>query len=109
MRESNNIPEVFGSMVFNEAAMEQYVAAEAVAAWRQCLEQDQPLTLEVANEIAAGMKQWALEHGATHFTHWFQPLTGITSEKHDSFINPREDGTVLMAFSGKELVQSGFQ
>ena len=105
MRESNNIPEVFGSMVFNEAAMEQYVAAEAVAAWRQCLEQDQPLTLEVANEIAAGMKQWALEHGATHFTHWFQPLNGVTAEKHDSFISPVPGGKIAMEFSGKELVR----
>ena len=105
MRESNNIPEVFGSMVFNEAAMEQYVAAEAVAAWRRCLEQDQPLTLEVANEIAAGMKQWALEHGATHFTHWFQPLTGVTAEKHDSFISPVPGGKITMEFSGKELVR----
>ena len=105
MRESNNIPEVFGSMVFNEAAMEQYVAAEAVAAWRQCLEQDQPLTLEVASEIAAGMKQWALEHGATHFTHWFQPLNGVTAEKHDSFISPVPGGKITMEFSGKELVR----
>ena len=105
MRESNNIPEVFGSMVFNEAAMEQYVAAEAVAAWRQCLERDQPLTLEVANEIAAGMKQWALEHGATHFTHWFQPLNGVTAEKHDSFISPVPGGKITMEFSGKELVR----
>ena len=105
MRESNNIPEVFGSMVFNEAAMEQYVAAEAVAAWRQCLEQDQPLTLEVANEIAAGMKQWALEHGATHFTHWFQPLNGVTAEKLDSFISPVPGGKITMEFSGKELVR----
>ena len=105
MRESNNIPEVFGSMVFNEAAMEQYVAAEAVAAWRKCLENDQPLTLEVANEIAAGMKQWALEHGATHFTHWFQPLNGVTAEKHDSFISPVPGGKITMEFSGKELVR----
>ena len=105
MRETNNIPEVFGSMVFNEAAMEQYVAAGAVAAWRQCLENDQPLTLEVANEIAAGMKQWALEHGATHFTHWFQPLNGVTAEKHDSFISPVPGGKITMEFSGKELVR----
>ena len=105
MRESNNIPEVFGSMVFNEAAMEQYVAAGAVAAWRQCLENDRPLTLEVANEIAAGMKQWALEHGATHFTHWFQPLNGVTAEKHDSFISPVPGGKITMEFSGKELVR----
>ena len=105
MRESNNIPEVCGSMVFNEAAMEQYVAAGAVAAWRQCLENDRPLTLEVANEIAAGMKQWALEHGATHFTHWFQPLNGVTAEKHDSFISPVPGGKITMEFSGKELVR----
>ena len=105
MSEKNTIPKLFGSMVFDEATMAQYVAASAVAAWKKCLEQDQPLTLEVANEIASGMKQWALEHGATHFTHWFQPLNGVTAEKHDSFISPIGGGKITMEFSGKELVR----
>ena len=104
MSEKNTIPKLFGSMVFDEDTMAQYVAASAVAAWKKCLEQDQPLTLEVANEIASGMKQWALEHGATHFTHWFQPLNGVTAEKHDSFISPVGGGKITMEFSGKELV-----
>ena len=105
MSEKNTIPKLFGSMVFDEATMAQYVAASAVTAWKKCLEQDQPLTLEVANEIASGMKQWALEHGATHFTHWFQPLNGVTAEKHDSFISPVGGGKITMEFSGKELVR----
>ena len=65
----------------------------------------EPLNLEVANVVAHAMKEWAIEHGATHFTHWFQPLSGVTSEKHDSFINPQPDGSVIMTFSGKELIQ----
>ena len=105
MSEKNTIPKLFGSMVFDEDTMAQYVAASAVTAWKKCLEQDQPLTLEVANEIASGMKQWALEHGATHFTHWFQPLNGVTAEKHDSFISPVGGGKITMEFSGKELVR----
>ena len=105
MSEAKNIPALFGSMVFNEAAMEQYVAADAVRAWRSCLADDRPLTLEVANEIADGMKQWALAHGATHYTHWFQPLNGVTAEKHDSFISPIPGGKITMEFSGKELVR----
>lgn len=105
MSEKTNIPELFGSMVFNEAAMERYVPAAALQAWRQCLKNGQPLSLEVANSIADGMKSWALEKGATHFTHWFQPLTGITAEKHDSFISPTGGGRISMEFSGKELVR----
>lgn len=105
MSEKTNIPELFGSMVFNEAAMERYVPAAALQAWRQCLKNGRPLSLEVANSIADGMKSWALEKGATHFTHWFQPMTGITAEKHDSFISPTRDGQVIMEFSGKELVK----
>ena len=105
MSEKNTIPALFGSMVFNEATMTQYVAAAAVAAWKKCLADDTPLPLEVANEIADGMKQWALEHGATHFTHWFQPLNGVTAEKHDSFISPIPGGRITMEFSGKELVR----
>ena len=104
---SNNMqfPEYFGSMVFNEDAMDQYVSSSAVAAWRQCLKDGTPLQLDTANEIAEGMKAWALDHGATHYTHWFQPMTGFTAEKHDSFISPAGCGKVLMEFRGKELVR----
>ena len=100
----DRIPELFGSMVFNEEAMSQYVSRTGMKAWKDCLQSGQPLSLAVANDIADGMKTWALERGATHFTHWFQPLTGVTAEKHDSFISPIEGGRVMMDFSGKELV-----
>ena len=102
---ANRIPELFGSCVFNEQAMEQYVAPEAMRAWRDCLQNGHHLKLDVANEIAAGMKQWALERGATHFTHWFQPMTGFTAEKHDSFLTPAPGGGITMDFSGRELVR----
>lgn len=101
---TNRIPELFGSMVFNEHKMEQYIPEEAMKVWRQCLKSGQPLPLSVANEIADGMKTWALEHDATHYTHWFQPMTGITAEKHDSFIKSIGGGQVTMDFSGSELV-----
>ena len=101
----NDIPALFGSLVFGEKAMEKYVSAEAVAAWRQCLHDGTPLQLPTANDIADGMKTWALEHGATHYTHWFQPMTGFTAEKHDSFISPAGTGKVIMDFGGKELVR----
>lgn len=101
----DRIPELFGSMVFNEDAMNQYVSRTAMHAWKQCLQNGQHLSLSVANDIADGMKTWALERGATHYTHWFQPLTGITAEKHDSFISPIGGGKVMMDFSGKELVR----
>ena len=101
----DRIPQLFGSMVFNEEAMAQYVSPTAMKAWKDCLQNGQPLSLSVANDIADGMKTWALEHGATHYTHWFQPLTGITAEKHDSFLSPVGGGKVMMEFSGKELVR----
>ena len=104
MSEETRIPELFGSLVFNERAMEQYVPQSAMDIWRQCLKSGQPLPLSAANEIADAMKTWALERGATHFTHWFQPLSGVTAEKHDSFINNVGGGRVIMDFSGKELV-----
>ena len=100
----NRIPELFGSMVFNEHVMEQYVPAPAMQVWRQCLKSRQPLPLSAANDIADAMKTWALERGATHFTHWFQPMTGITAEKHDSFIKNAPGGRITMEFSGSELV-----
>ena len=104
-KETSRIPELFGSCVFNEDTMAQYVPKGTMDAWRACLHDGQPLTREVANNIADGMKTWALSHGATHFTHWFQPMTGFTAEKHDSFISPAGGGRVIMDFSGKELVR----
>ena len=100
-----NIPEIFGSDVFNEKTMKQRLAPQIYAAWKNCIRENSPLQLDVANEIAEAMKVWAIEKGATHYTHWFQPMTGITAEKHDSFITPAGDGTVIMEFSGKELVR----
>ena len=99
------IPELFGTDVFNESTMKQYLSADAYGAWKHCIENDNPLTLDVANEIAEAMKLWATEKGATHYTHWFQPMTGITAEKHDSFITPVGEGKVIMEFSGKELIR----
>ena len=100
-----NVPEIFGTDVFNEATMQQRLAPATYNAWKQCICTGSPLPLEVANEIAEAMKIWATEKGATHFTHWFQPMTGITAEKHDSFIAPTGDGRVIMEFSGTELVR----
>ena len=100
-----NVPEIFGSDVFNEATMKQRLAPEIYCAWKQCIDTGSALPLDVANEIAEAMKLWATEKGATHYTHWFQPMTGITAEKHDSFITPAGDGQVIMEFSGKELVR----
>jgi len=105
MTERARIPQLFGSMVFHEQAMAQYVPAEALAAWKRCLHDGTPLQLDTANEIAEGMKNWALDHGVTHYTHWFQPMTGFTAEKHDSFISPAENSRVIMEFSGKALVR----
>ena len=99
-----NIPEIFGIDVFNEATMQQWLSPEVYHAWKKCMETGTALDLPVANEIAEAMKNWAIEKGATHYTHWFQPMTGITAEKHDSFIEPGEKGRVIMAFSGKSLV-----
>ena len=100
-----NVPEIFGSDVFNEAVMKQRLPVEIYKAWETCIQTGSSLPLDVANEIAEAMKIWALEKGATHYTHWFQPMTGITAEKHDSFISPTGDGRVIMEFSGKELVR----
>ncbi len=105
MSEILNVPEIFGSDVFNEATMKQRLAPQVYLAWKNCIATGTPLQLEVANEIAEVMRDWALEKGATHYTHWFQPMTGITAEKHDSFISPVGDGRVIMEFSGKELVR----
>ena len=100
-----NVPEIFGSNVFNEATMKQRLSAQVYNAWRTCIDTGSELQLETANAIAEAMKDWATEKGATHYTHWFQPMTGVTAEKHDSFISPTGDGRVIMEFSGKELVR----
>ncbi len=100
-----NIPELFGSDVFNEATMKQRLPEQVFLAWKTCVTTGSQLPLDVANEIAEAMKIWATEKGATHYTHWFQPMTGITAEKHDSFITPTGDGRVIMEFSGSELVR----
>ena len=105
MSEFLNVPEIFGSDVFNEATMKQRLPQHVYEAWKHCVSTGSQLSLDVANEIAEGMKLWATEKGATHYTHWFQPMTGITAEKHDSFISPTGDGRVVMEFSGKELVK----
>jgi glutamine synthetase len=104
-KETSRIPELFGSCVFNEETMAQYVPKGTMDAWRSSLQNGKPLSLEAANNIADGMKTWALEQGRTHYTHWFQPMTGFTAEKHDSFISPVGGGRVIMDFSGKELVR----
>ena len=104
MSQFKNVPELFGSDVFNESVMQQRLQPEIYSAWKQCIENSTSLDLHVANEIAEAMKIWAIEKGATHYTHWFQPMTGITAEKHDSFIAPAEDGKVIMEFTGKSLV-----
>ena len=105
MSEIRNLPELFGSDVFNEYTMKQRLPEDVYSAWKRCIAEGTHLPLDVANAIAEAMKQWALEKGATHYTHWFQPMTGITAEKHDSFISPTGDGRVIMEFSGKELVR----
>ena len=106
MKEQKSIvQEVFGSMVFNEERMKERLSPMAYGSWKKCITEGNSLDLATANEIAEAMKQWALEKGATHYTHWFQPMTGATAEKHDSFIAPAEGGRVIMEFSGKELVK----
>ena len=99
------VTELFGSMVFNEEVMKQRLSTTCYKAWKKCVDEGTPLSLETAHEMAAEMKNWAMDRGATHFTHWFQPMTGVTAEKHDSFISPEGTSQVLMSFSGKELVR----
>ena len=105
MTEHYTLPELFGSDVFSESVMRQRLAPKTFEAWRTCIDTGTQLPLHIANDIAEAMKTWAIEKGATHYTHWFQPMTGITAEKHDSFITPVGEGRVLMEFSGKELVR----
>ena len=100
---TKRIPEFFGCMVFNEDKMRQRLSADAYEAWQQCMTHGTPLPRSIADQIAAAMKDWATELGATHYTHWFQPMTGVTAEKHDSFITPSGNDSVIMELSGKEL------
>ena len=99
------VPEYFGSLVFDDRVMKANLPAKVYASLRKTIDEGKTLDISVANAVAAAMKDWAVAHGATHFTHWFQPLTGVTAEKHDSFIAPSPDGGVIMEFSGKELIR----
>ena len=103
--EKVNVPELFGSLVFNDKVMRARLSSDVYASLKKTIDENARLDESVADEVAKEMKSWALENGATHFTHWFQPLTGVTAEKHDSFIEPSLDGGVLMEFSGKELIK----
>ena len=100
-----NVMEIYGKYVFNEHVMKERLPSATYKSLKATLEKGQPLDIEVANVVASVMKRWAMEMGATHYTHWFQPLTGITSEKHDGFVSPMKDGTAIMEFNGKELVK----
>lgn len=102
---SKSIPEIYGSLVFNDKVMREKLPKDIYKALRKTIENNTHLELDVANSVAVAMKEWAVEHGATHYTHWFQPMTGFTAEKHDSFISPVGDGQIIMDFSGKELVK----
>ena len=102
---NTNVPELFGSLVFNLSVMKEMLPAATYKALKHTMEEGTPLDLEPANQIAEAMKNWAISKGATHYSHWFQPLTGITAEKHDSFLVPAEEGKIIMSFSGKELIK----
>ncbi|MCQ2500047.1 MAG: glutamine synthetase III [Lachnospiraceae bacterium] len=101
----SNVPEMYGSLVFNDKVMRTKLPKDVYKALHKTIEKNTHLEVDIANAVAVAMKEWAVENGATHFTHWFQPLTGFTAEKHDSFISPTENGGVLMEFSGKELIK----
>ena len=101
----SSVPELFGSLVFNDDVMRDKLPKDVYKSLRQTIDRGTDIDINVANVVANAMKDWAVEHGATHYTHWFQPLTGITAEKHDSFISPTTNGRVIMDFSGKELIK----
>ena len=100
-----SIPEIFGEYVFNESTMRSKLPKEVFKKLKKTIDYGEPLDPSIANDVAHAMKEWAVEKGATHYTHWFQPMTGITAEKHDSFISPTDNGKIIMEFSGKELTQ----
>ena len=97
-----NIPELYGSLVFNDRIMRNKLPKDMYKALRKTIQNGTHLELDVANSVAVAMKEWAIENGATHYTHWFQPMTNFTAEKHDSFISPAGDGQSIMDFSGKK-------
>ena len=101
----SNVAEIFGSMVFNDQVMQERLPKNTYKALKKTIQDGTPLDIDLANVVAHSMKDWAIEKGCTHFTHWFQPMTGITAEKHDSFISPTSEGKVIMEFSGKELIK----
>ena len=101
----SSITDIFGSLVFNDTVMKEKLPKDTYKKLRKTIDNGEPLTLDTANIVATAMKDWAIEKGATHFTHWFQPMTDVTAEKHDSFICPTVDGKVIMEFSGKELIK----
>lgn len=105
MEENKKIPEIYGSLVFNDKVMREKLPKDVYKALRKTIDNNAHFELDVANAVAVAMKEWAVENGATHFTHWFQPMTGATAEKHDSFITPDDKGQVIMEFAGKELVK----
>ena len=100
-----NVPELFGSLVFNQTVMKEMLPPKTFSALKHTMNEGTPLDLDAANQIAEAMKNWAISKGATHYSHWFQPLTGITAEKHDSFLVPADEGKIIMSFSGKELIK----
>ena len=100
-----NIPEMFGYNVFNDREMKKRLSKDIYNSLTTTISQHKELDINIANEVANAMKEWAIERGATHYTHWFQPMTGITAEKHDGFITPQNDGSVIMEFCGKELIK----
>ena len=105
MTTNSKVPELYGSMVFNEAVMQDRLPKDIFRALKKTIKEGTKLDAAVANVVASAMKDWAISKGATHYTHWFQPMTGVPAEKHDSFISPNDDGTVIMEFSGKELIK----
>ncbi|MEG1404114.1 MAG: glutamine synthetase III, partial [Oscillospiraceae bacterium] len=100
-----NLPELFGCMSFNESVMRERLPKQAFLTLKSTMEQGVRMDITTANIVANAMKDWATEKGVTHYTHWFQPLTGVTAEKHDSFLSPSGDGGIIMEFSGKELIR----
>ena len=99
-----NVTDFFGCNVFDDRVMKANLSAKVYQSLRKTIDEGAKLDISVANAVAAAMKDWAVANGATHYTHWFQPLTGVTAEKHDSFISPSPDGGVIMEFSGKENI-----
>ena len=105
---NTNVPELFGSLVFNQTVMKEMLPAQTFKALKHTMEHGTPLDLDAANQIAEAMKNWAISKGATHYSHWFQPLTGITAEKHDSFLTPSDEGKIIMSLLKANLTLQVF-